>query len=82
MDHETLPLLHDYEDDDKPYTPTVLDDIGGETSSTTNDVRVTRGDKIIPLSNELKPDIIQALYNFLALNENVNLAELDRIRLN
>ena len=40
------------------------------------------GDKIIPLSNELKRGKIQALYDFLGVEGNVNLAALDRFRLN
>ena len=52
---------------------------GGTSSRTPTGVFNRPGDKIIPLSNELK---IQALHDFLGAGGNVNLVELDRFRLN
>ena len=54
---------------------------GGETTPTMPEENKP-GDKITPLSNELKRQKIQALYDFLGVEGNLNFAELDRFRLN
>ena len=78
-DDENIPLMHDDDDDDDiRYTHTGEE---GETSFSTLSEE-TPGSKIIPLSNELKKQKIQALYDFWGVGGNVNFAELDRFRLN
>ena len=73
-------------DDDDPTDrnpPRLPAGEGGGTSRTPTMPEENKpGDKIGVLSNELKIQKIQALYDFLGVEGNVNLAELDRFRLN
>ena len=73
-------------DDDDPTDrnpPRLPTGEGGGTSRTPTMPEENKpGDKIGVLSNELKIQKIQALYDFLGVEGNVNLAELDRFRLN
>ena len=74
-------------DDDDPTDqnpPRLPTGEGGGTSSRTPAVpeKNKPGDKIGVLSNELKRQKIHTLYDFLGVEGNVNLAELDRFRLN
>ena len=73
-------------DDDDPTDrnpPRLPAGEGGGTSRTPTMPEENKpGDKIGVLSNELKIQKIQALYDFLGVDGNVNLAELDRFRLN
>ena len=85
-ENEDIPHPEGGDDDDPtdqnpPRLPTGE---GGGTSSRTSTVPEgdKPGDKIGVLSNELKKGKIQALYGFLGVEGNVNLAELDRFRLN
>ena len=75
-------LINSHEDEDAPYTP--MQSEGGTTEETSFSTpsRETPGSKIIPLSNELKRQKIYALHQELGITGNVNLAELDRFRLN
>ena len=81
--NEDIPLP-EREGDDDGDIPDIPTGEGGETSFSTPAVPEENkpGDKIIILSNELKRQKIQALYDFLGVEGNVNLAELDRFRLN
>ena len=82
IDDENIPLINSHEDEDAPYTP--MQSEGGTTEETSFSTpsRETPGSKIIPLSNELKRQKIYALHQELGVTGNVNLAELDRFRLN
>ena len=73
----------DYDDPTDQNPPRVPTGEGDGTSSRTPTGVLNRpGDKITPLSNELKRQKIYALYDFLGVEGNVNLAELDMFRLN
>ena len=78
-DDENIPLMHG--DDDIPYTPVISEGSMAETTFSTPSEE-TSGRKIIPLSNELKRQKLQVLHDFLGVKGDVNLAELDRFRLN
>ena len=83
--NEDIPHPEGGDDDDPtdqnpPRFPT--GEGGGTSSRTPTGVLNRPGDKIGVLSNELKRQKIQALYGFLGVEGNVNLAELDRFRLN
>ena len=82
IDDENIPLINSHDDEDAPYTP--MQSEGGTTEETSFSTpsRETPGSKIIPLSNELKRQKIYALHQELGVTGNVNLAELDRFRLN
>ena len=80
VDDEDIPLLERQDDDDIPYTPT--GEVGETSFSTPSVLEETPGSKVTLLSNELKRQKIQALHDFLGVGGNVNLAELDRFRLN
>ena len=82
LDDENIPLINSHEDEDAPYTP--MQSEGGTTEETSFSTpsRETPGSKIIPLSNELKRQKIYTLHLELGVTGNVNLAELDRFRLN
>ena len=82
IDDENIPLINSHEDEDAPYTP--MQSEGGTTEETSFSTpsRETPGSKIIPLSNELKRQKIYTLHQELGVTGNVNLAELDRFRLN
>ena len=82
IDDENIPLINSHEDEDAPYTP--MQSEGGTTEETSFSTpsRETPGSKIIPLSNELKRQKIQALHQELGITGDVNLAELDRFQLN
>ena len=82
IDDENIPLINSHEDEDAPYTP--MQSEGGTTEETSFSTpsRETPGSKIIPLSNELKRQKIYALHQELGVTGDVNLAELDRFRLN
>ena len=79
-DEEDIPLPEGEGDDGeyKPFTPMQSE---GEPSSSTPS-QEKPGSKVIPLSNELKRQKIYALHQELGVTGNVNLAELDRFRLN
>ena len=81
IDDENIPLINSHEDE-APYTP--MQSEGGTTEETSFSTpsRETPGSKIIPLSNELKRQKIYALHQELGVTGNVNLAELDKFRLN
>ena len=81
--NEDIPLP-EREGDDDGDIPDIPTGEGGEGGETTPAVPKENkpGDKIGVLSNELKRQKIQALYDFLGVEGNVNLAELDRFRLN
>ena len=59
---ENIPLMHDDDDDDTPYTPTW--EVDEKRFSTPTMSEETPGSIVIPLSNELKRQKIQALYDF------------------
>ena len=82
IDDENIPLINSHEDEDAPYTP--MQSEGGTTEETSFSTpsRETPGSKIIPLSNELKRQKIYTLHQELGITGDVNLAELDRFRLN
>ena len=82
IDDENIPLINTHEDEDDRYTPMQSEGDTREETSFSTPSRETPGSKIIPLSNELKRQKIQALYDFWDVGGNVNLAELDRFQLN
>ena len=82
IDDENIPLINTHEDEDAPYTPMQSEGDTTEETSFSTPSRETPGSKIIPLSNELKRQKIYALHQELGVTGNVNLAELDRFRLN
>ena len=73
-----LPEREGDEGESTPFTPMQSE---GEPSSSTPS-QEKPGDKVIPLSNELKRQKIYALHQELGVTGNVNLAELDRFQLN
>ena len=84
-ENEDIPHPEGRDDDDPtdrnpPRLPT--GEGGGTSRTPTMPEENKPGDKIGVLSNELKIQKIQALYDFLGVRGNVNLAELDRFRLN
>ena len=82
IDDENIPLINSHEDEDAPYTPMQSEGDTTEETSFSTPSRETPGSKIIPLSNELKRQKIQALHKELGITGDVNLAELDRFQLN
>ena len=82
IDDENIPLINSHEDEDASYTPMQSEGDTTEETSFSTPSRETPGSKIIPLSNELKRQKIQALHKELGITGDVNLAELDRFQLN
>ena len=88
-DGENIPIMDgdgdgwgDDGDGDIPHTPTGEGGSMPETPFPTPAVpEETPGSKVTPLSNELKIQQIQALYDFWNVKGNVNWVELDRFRL-
>ena len=79
-DEEDIPLPEG-EGDEGEYNPFTLIPTEGGSLPTTPSPKIPGG-KVIPLSNELKRQKIYALHQELGVTGNVNLAELDRFRLN
>ena len=82
IDDENIPLINSHDDEYAPYTPMQSEGDTTEETSFSTPSRETPGSKIIPLSNELKRQKIQALHKELGITGDVNLAELDRFQLN
>ena len=82
MEDPILDPGHDKDPEPDPdiYIPISIPTEGGSLP-TTSTPKIP-GDKVIPLSNELKRQKIYALHQELGVTGNVNLAELDRFRLN
>ena len=82
MEYEDIPLpeREGDDDEDRPDTPMQSE---GETSYPTGTVSEgTPGSKVTLLTNELKRQKIQALYDFWGVGGSVNLAGLDRFQFN